>query len=502
MTLRLLFLVAGYGLLVIPTSAEVTLASLFQDGAVLQRDEKISVWGAAEPGEAIRISYRAWSADTVADADGRWRVAFGPLAPGPAAELVVRGREQTLTRTNVVVGDVWLCSGQSNMQFAVRDALGGEAERNLAEFPPVRQFRVGFATASTPASTAQGAWRTAARDTVGDFTAVGYFFARDWQRHSGVPVGLINASVGGTAIESWIAADTLRADRRFIAVQDRWNAVLASHPAKQQDYRARLAAWESATGRERMELARRGSRKPQPPIGPGHRDEPGSLFHAMIAPLAGYGIRGVLWYQGEANATRADEYAELFTALIRDWRARWHEPALPFYFVQLAGYADPNPTAHWPALREAQARALTLPATGMVTAIDVGEQNDIHPANKATVGRRLAALAVARATDPSTPSPGPALRHSQIFPDGTVRLTFDRPLARRDETPRGFIIAGDDRHFYPATTRVEGDTVIVTSDAVPAPVAVRYAWSGFPDATLADRDGQPAPPFRTDDWPP
>src|SRR6478752_7441658 len=227
-SLRRLFphLFAGLLILAGPVSAEVTLAPLFQDHAVLQRGQPVSVWGAAAPGEAVRLRYRDWTADTTAGADGRWLAVLGPLTPGPAGELVCQGRDNTLTRADVVVGDLWLCSGQSNMQFPVRDALNARAEIAVAAaVADIRQFRVAFATASEPAATVRGDWRRASPDTVGDFTAVGYFFAREMQRKTGVPVGLINASVGGTFIESWIASATLEADARFAAVMDRWEEV-------------------------------------------------------------------------------------------------------------------------------------------------------------------------------------------------------------------------------------------------------------------------------------
>src|SRR6478735_4767534 len=455
-SLRRLFphLFAGLLILAGPVSAEVTLAPLFQDHAVLQRGQPVSIWGSAAPGEAVRLRYRDWTADTTAGADGRWLAMLGPLTVGPAGELICAGRDNTLTRTDVVVGDVWLCSGQSNMQFPVRDALNARTEiAAAAEVADIRQFRVAFATASEPAVTVRGDWRRASPDTVGDFTAVGYFFAREYQRKTGVPVGLINASVGATAVESWIAATTLRADAHFSPALARWQEVLATYPARRADYEAQLATWERASGRERLELARHGTRKPALPIGPGHRNEPGSLFHAMIAPLAGYGLRGVLWYQGEANVTRTAEYAGLFTTLIRDWRQHWAEPELPFYFVQLAGHADPQPGADWPRLREAQASALALPATGMVTAIALGEAKDIHPLNKQDVGRRLAALALARLEGVSGPTAGPVFQGIEPAVPGSLRVRFttaNRALVARGAVLSGFGLAEADPQFDPA----------------------------------------------------
>jgi sialate O-acetylesterase len=321
------------------------------------------------------------------------------------------------------------------------------------------------------------------------------------QARLGVPIGIVNSSVGGTQIESWMSRESLASNPAFGVVDARWAEVMSGYPQARADYEAALKRWETASGLERLASARQGRRKPTPPRGPAHRDAPGSLFNAMINPLVPYALRGMLFDQGAANETRTDEYGALFKALISDWRSRWGAPQLPFYFVLAPNYRDPNsPGDHRAKLREAQAEALALPATAMAVTIDIGASDDPHPHNKAEVGRRLALLARARIHGEVVTDSGPVYR-SLAREGAALRLTFDtfgHALVARAEPLAGFEVAGADGKYYPATARIEGTAVVVSAPQVAAPAAARYAWGDDPACGLQSAAGLPAAPFRTD----
>lgn len=487
------------GLAITPLAADVTLAPLFADHAVLQRRQPVPIWGDAAPGESVQVRFKEHQLTTTADPTGRWRVTLPPMESGEPADLIVTGRNR-LQRTDVVVGEVWLCGGQSNMAFRIEELERPEVIAAATQ-PQIRHFGVGFAAAANPTTTAAGSWQICSPHTVGKFTATGYYFALALQTRLGVPVGLVNSSVGGTQIESWLSAEALASDPAFAVVRERWAAVLAGYPRLRAEYDAALARWEQASGRERLDLVRHGQRKPLPPRSAAHRDAPSSLFNAMINPLAPYAIRGVIWDQGAANATRTEEYPALFKALITDWRRHWHSPELPFLFVQARNYRDPlSPGDNRAKLREAQASALVLPATGMAVTIDVGASDDPHPRNKADEGGRLALLARAKVYGESVTCSGPVFRSVAV--DGAkLRVAFDtfgRRLMARDEPLAGFDVAGPDGRYCEAAAQIEGETVIVSAPAVATPVAVRYAWGDDPPCGLKNDVGLPAAPFRAE----
>lgn len=477
--------------------ADVEFAPLFTDHAVLQRRKEVPVWGRATPGERVTVSFRNHKATATADAAGRWSVRLPAMEAGEPADLIAAGNNR-LVRSDVVVGEVWLCGGQSNMAFRVEELEMPEVVA-AANHPAIRHFAVGFATALSPADTAKGTWVSCSPATVGKFTATGYFFAVELQARLGVPIGLVNSSVGGTQIESWMSTESLATNPAFAVVHERWAAVMAGYPQARAEYEAALAHWEKATGRERLAMAKQGRRKPTPPVNAAHRDAPGSLFNAMINPVVPYAIRGMLFDQGAANATRSGEYADLFKALITDWRARWGDAQLPFYFVQAANYLDPmSPGDNRAKLREAQARGLELPATGMTVGIDIGASDDPHPRTKAEVGRRLALLARARIYGEAVTDSGPIYR-SLTRTASALRLTFDtfgHALVARAEPLAGFEVAGSDGKYFPATARIDGQAVIVSAPQVPEPVAARYAWGDDPACGLQSDAGLPAAPFR------
>lgn len=487
-------------------SAEITLAPLFADHAVLQRDKPVPVWGRAAAGEKIAVTFRDQNVNATTDAEGRWMVYLAPLAgSAEPTNLTVAGKSLTIVSHDVVVGEVWLASGQSNMEWPV--SMLHEDEKTLAavDLPLVRQLKVERTVAGVPAESIPTAgWKVATTVTAGDFSAVGYFFARDLQRKLGVPVGIINSSWGGTEIEAWMSDASRQSSTVGAAVEARWQKAMSEWPPERvARYPAEMAAWQKAEEEARAAKTKNLLPWPQPPASLDSPARPGGLFNAMIAPLQPAALRGVLWYQGESNVDRPQEYAELFPAMIRAWRSNWGDAALPFYFVQLPNYADGEPGGRkWARLREAQARALELPGTGMAVAIDVGDPENIHPTRKAELARRLALLAKNQVYgipgDDSGPVFATASREGSVL---RVRFTHaGSGLVAHDRPVQSLEIAGADKVFQVASGRIDRDTLIVSSPKVKEPVAVRYAWSNAPAANLYSGAGLPAGPFRSDDW--
>lgn len=495
--------------------ADVTLAPLFTDHAVLQRDKPVPVWGDAGSGEAVTVTFRDQTVHATAGKDGRWIVYLDALKPGAPAELVVNGKN-TIRLQDIVVGEVWVCSGQSNMEFRVWGPVGdvyrvddADAEVAAAHYPLIRHFKVDRAVAPQPADTARGVWVVCSPETVGQFTAVGYFFSRALVEQLGIPIGIINSTWGGTAVESWMSELALASDPAFAAVDGRWTKALVNWPAKVAAYDAARAAQDkdesAAKAAGPAKYAEFLKTKPwiPPPPSPTSPDAPRSLFNGMINPLLPCAIRGVLWYQGEGNGSRPGEYHALFAAMITAWRQHWGQGDFPFYWVQLPNYAGSNPRGtDWALLREAQAQTLTLPNTGMAVTIDIGDPNNIHPRNKQEVGRRLALIA--RHQVYGIPGDWSGPRFKLAAREGsTMRVLFDHAeggLVAHDRLPAEFQLAGADRRFYPATARIERNSVVLFAPEVPAPLAVRYAWANAPEANLFNGAGLPAAPFRSDDW--
>ncbi len=483
-----------------------SLFPLFGDRAVLQRDQPILLWGRAGPGAPVSVRFRDRAAETEADGEGRWRVCLAPLpaCADPAGIEVTSGGETTIAR-DVVVGDVWLASGQSNMEFTVKGARDAAKEMAAADFPLIRHLKVGQAVATAPVREISSAgWESAAPGTVGEFTAVGYFFARKVHAQIGVPVGILHSSWGGTPIESWMSNEARSSTSLAGALEARWRqAMLDWPPERVARYPRAMAIWQKEEDRAKAAGERNLLPWPQPPATRDSPMFPGGLFNAMIVPLQPCGLRGVLWYQGESNAERSDEYAELFTAMIRSWRAGWRQDELPFYFVQIANYLQQQDTTNrcWAYLREAQAAALALPSTGMAVAVDVGQADDVHPVNKQDVGHRLAVLALAGAHGVKVDSHGPEFSGTSRE-GGALRVRFSHAgfgLKARGGV-KSLELAGADKVFHPAVGRIEGESLLVSSPEVPEPAAVRYAWTNAPEANLYNGAGLPAVPFRSDDW--
>jgi sialate O-acetylesterase len=507
LTLLLPGLISSACLLAPHVGAQVlTVPPLFSDHAVLQRDRAIPVWGTAAPGEKISVSMAGHSVTTKAKSDGRWRLRLPSLKAGGPHTLTIAAKDRTLTIEDVLIGDVWVCSGQSNMEWPLKSSCNGDAEVAEANHPQLRLYTVPQKVADTPQDTCGGQWMECTPESAESFSAIAYFFGRHLHTELGVPIGLFDTSWGGTPAESWTSQRALAKHEELASIVEAWDGVLEHYPLAKAEYDGQLADWEAA----KAQAEAKGETAPPPPpmpMGPGHPWQPSGLYNGMIHPLIPYGIRGAIWYQGESNTDRAYQYRVLFPAMIRDWRKNWGQGAFPFLFVQLANFMDvreePVSGSLWAELREAQSMTLKLRHTGMAVAIDIGEAEDIHPRNKQDVGKRLALAALRVAYKQDLPYSG-AVYASKSIRGSEVKLRFKNTfggLRTLDGGPlKGFAITGEDRHLVWADARIEGDTVIVSSSKVAKPVAVRYAWADNPECNLYNGAGLPASPFRTDTW--
>ncbi len=445
---------------------ELKLPSILGDHMVFQQGMPIVVWGWGKPGEEVKVSLDGMERKGKVYADGKWMVKLPARPAGGPYEVKITSGEDEITLKDVLIGEVWVCSGQSNMEWPVAASNNAQEEISRANYPQIRLFTVPHATSLVPQENCGGRWEVCSPNTVGGFSAVAYFFGREIHEKLKVPIGLIHTSWGGTPAESWTDLETLRSDPDLTPLLERI-------PKESTN----LNPWI-----------------------------PTALYNAMIHPLLPFRIRGAIWYQGESNADRAYQYRKLFPVMIEGWRRNWKEGDFPFLFVQLANFMarQPEPTeSAWAELREAQLLTLkTVPNTGMAVAIDIGDANDIHPRNKQDVGKRLALWALALTYGQKVEYSGPIYREMRIEGD-KIRIFFDHAdggLVAKGGELKGFAIAGADRKFHWARARIEGDTVVVWSEEVPQPVAVRYAWADNPDCNLYNKAGLPAPPFRTDDW--
>jgi sialate O-acetylesterase len=646
-----------------PALANVRLPAVFSDHMVLQEGREVAVWGDASAGEAVTVSLGKSVVKTVASKKGHWRVSLPAMTSSfDPATIVVKGDNEVVFK-DVLVGDVWLASGQSNMEFALGKAARGGDEVAAATHPGLRLFRV-LRGETVPEKTidVNGTWTACTPETAGDFSAVGYFFGRRLMQNLKKPIGVIDTSWGGTPVEAWTSEAGLRANpegkgllrglnsevkgapktpqEKAAAVlaykqasevweaanhypddgnegeslgfakagipQDGWQKIeLPSHwedagldgdgsvwfrkdvqlpaawvgkdlrlslgvlndcdttyvagekvgqscrqtptthgksrtfeiPAKLAKPGRLLVAvrvfdergrggfssepeslyLQLATGGGKISLAGRWNYRverllptmavkwdlhPKPPQGYPHPHAPHALWDAMVAPMVPYSIRGAIWYQGEANASRAVQYRTLFAGLIKDWRKQWGQGDFPFHFVQLANFIDKGDAAEWPELRESQTMALNLPNTGMAVAIDIGNPKDIHPTNKLDVGERLARWALANDYKQPVVASGPLFKSAKA--QGArfqVTFSFAAGLKAADPELRGFTLAGADKKFVPAKAIIDGETVLVSAEGLTKPVAVRYGWLGSPDCNLQNAEGLPASPFRSDAWP-
>ena len=475
--------------------ADVSLPAIFSDHMVLQSDVRVPVWGSASPGEKITVDFAGQSVATTAASDGTWQVAFTRLAPSPTARSLTIKGNNTITIQDVLVGEVWLGSGQSNMAMTVNRAKNYEAEKVAANFPLIRHFKEESPNADSPQSTSKGRWVLCTPDSVGTFSAALYFFGRALHPTLSVPVGLINSSVGGTPIEAWIAADVQKNSKEI-------QAAIAALPPAPLTADAALNPPTAAPKTAATEKQKNAQKTAKATKATASRSTTGGLFNGKIAPLIPYAIRGILWYQGEANTTpaKASLYEHQLALLVRDWRTRWGTE-LPFAWVQLPNFVGAG--RDWPIVREAMLKTLALPQTGMAITIDVGEANDIHPKDKQTVGHRLAQWALGSVYAQKVAATSGPLPAGHEIRGREMILRFrhaEGGLVAKGGPLTGFVVAGADRTWAPAQARLVGNTVVISAPDVAAPVAARHAWENFPTCNLYNGAGLPASPFRTDDW--
>lgn len=469
--------------------ADVRPNALCSEGMVLQQQSKAKIWGDAEKGEKVAVTFRGKTIPSQADDKGRWVALVETGDAGGPFALTIAGNN-TIELKNVLVGEVWVCSGQSNMEWSVNACSDDDKKsaKSQPHNPMLRMFTVKRATPTSPQTDTSGSWVDAKPETVGGFSAVGYFFGRDLNKSLKVPVGLIHTSWGGTRAEAWTSKGTLD-----------------GHALTKDEH---TKDWKA-----------------------GSPNNPSVLYNGMIAPITNYGIKGAIWYQGESNSGRSHAYRTIFPRMIENWRADFGQGDFPFYFVQLAPYRSVAKTpgeSGWAELREAQAMTLKLKNTGMAVITDVGNEYDIHPTPKIPVGERLSLCARALTYGEKVPYSGPAYKSLKI--DGNkaiVRFDHiegglvahklvptlvkqtkagDQAAWRIDPTAKdaelvGFTVCGKDRKFYDAKAVIQGSDVIVSSPDVPEPIAVRYGWADHPLCGLFNRAGLPASPFRTDEFP-
>jgi len=440
------------------TRASVKPNPLFSDGMVLQQGRPVAVWGTAQDGEAVTVKFQGQEVATTAK-DGAWTVKLDALKPGGPELMTIKGQD-TVEVKDVLVGEVWLASGQSNMEWPVRASADVEAVLASANDPMIRLFTVPRGGSGMPKTAVDASWKPCTPETVGGFSAVAFAFGKQLRKALGVPVGLINTSVGGTPAEAWTSAEALGADPALKPILD---------------------------------YSSQGTNKPS------------VLYNAMIAPLVPYGVRGAIWYQGESNASRAEQYRVLFPAMIADWRRRFGQGDFPFLFVQLAPFRDRKDApgeSQWAELREAQSLTKAhVPNTGMAVITELGDEKDIHPKQKEPVGARLALEALRIAYGKDVVSSGPTYKDMKVDGDKAI-LSFDDLggglVAKGGVALTGFAIAGPDKKFVNAKAEIVGDTVIVTGEGVAQPTAVRFGWADFPVLNLTNKADLPASPFRTD----
>ena len=491
--------------------ADVALNNMFGDHMVLQQGIKNRVWGKADPGEAVTVALGAQSKTTTAGADGSWHVFLDPVMEyGGPHTLTVKGKN-TVAFNDVLIGEVWVCAGQSNMQWSVNQSNDPDLEKAAAKFPAIRLISVPQVGVQEPQWNFKGTWRPCSPDTVINFSAVGYFFGRQLHQTLGVPVGLINNAWGGSAAEAWVRRDKLAAHPELKVIHERWEKEEAGYDAAKAEFEKQMAGWTAAAEKAKAEGGPEPGGKPQDPDARMKGNaRPGNIHSGVLAPSIGYGIKGVIWYQGETNSSRAHQYRTLFPFMIQSWRDEWALGDFPFYWVQLADFkaekAEPA-ESDWAELREAQTMTMRkLANTGEAVIIDIGEGKDIHPKNKQDVAKRLARWALAetyKVPDIVARSP----RYVSMDRQGSKAvLSFAdvaggwRPFDVNE--PVGFAIAGADRKFVAASARILPDGRIeVWNDAVADPAAVRYAWADNPVCNMYSAAGLPLTPFRTDDFP-
>lgn len=510
--MRTIALTSLLAVLALSARAEIKLPAIIGDNMVLQQKQTNPLWGWDTPGTDVTVKFAGQTKTAKAGADGKWTVTLDPVpANAKPATISIQGSNAREIK-NVLVGEVWICSGQSNMQWNVGNTWDADLEIAMAKFPNIRLISVPQVGTQEPQKDFKGEWKECSPETVGSFSAVGYFYGRTLHKMLDVPVGLINNAWGGSAAEAWVRRDVLEKDARFKGLMEGWvkrETDLVSEKAK-QDYDKAMAAWtkqKEEAAKAKQPFATRAPQSPQQTLSGNAR--PGNIYNGVLLPTIGYGIKGAIWYQGESNAGRAYEYGYLFPLMIQHWRTEWKQGDFPFYWVQLADFMPETPTpveSSWAELRESQTKTqFAIKNGGQAVIIDLGETNDIHPRNKRDVAERLARWALVKDYGLKLPYRSPEYQSLAINGNKAIVTldTFGSALRTVDVTEvKGFAICGEDQKWVWATAKIIGkDKVEVSAPEVAKPVAVRYAWANNPVCNLYTTDGLPVTPFRSDDYP-
>ena len=487
-------------------AAGFRLAAPISDHMVLQREKPVAVWGWADAGESVTVAFAGQSKSATADADGKWTLKLDALsASAESRSLIVTGKDgHKVEVKDVLVGEVWLGSGQSNMAMTVQSSNNFDAEKAAAKYPHIRHYQESSTHSEQPQAEGKGAWKACTPENVGSFSAILYFFGREIHQDLGVPVGLINTSVGGTQIESWVSAETQSSDAETKANFDaQMKNYLAFDEVKAPElYQRQLATWKAAVAKAKANGTPFVTPAPRDPLAMRKlKGGPAGLYNGKVVNLVPYTLRGMLWYQGEGNAGNAALYHKQLSQLVTSWRTLWNDE-VPFAWVQLPNYTSPG--EGWPRIRESMMKTLELPKTGMAITIDLGDIKNIHPTNKQDVGKRLSLWALGTVYGKSVTAISGPLPAGSSISGNTITVSFKHTNGGLKSISggalTGFQIAGEDKQWKPAAAKIIGETVVVSSADVAKPAAVRYAWRDWPEYSLANGANLPASPFRTDDW--
>jgi len=494
---KVLIVIVLVSVITVPVLADVKLPSLIADRMVLQQNSNANIWGWASPGEKVAVKGSpkwAFNKTTIANKHGKWNIAIATPKAGGPYEITIKANNVIVLK-DILIGEVWICSGQSNMDWPLKRALNSRNEVAAANHPDMRLFTVKIKVASEPMEHCNGHWSSCSPQTAANFSAVAYYFGLYLQKELNVPIGLIYTRWSGTAAEAWTRKEYLQNNDILSPILKRYDDYIANFAQHEKEYQQKFKKWQQDV----EEAKTQGKYQPRKPRKPTRVNEstPSSRYNGMIAPLIPYTIRGAIWYQGESNASRAWQYQTLFPTMIKNWRDDWNQGDFPFYFVQIAPWKDMNPE-----IREAQLITYRNTInTGIVVTTDIGDIKDIHPPNKLDVGKRLSLWALAKDCGrKNIVYSGPLYKSYKIEGD-KIRIYFDHTgsgLMARDGDLTHFTIAGKDNNFVQAKVVIDGDCVVVSSDLVKKPQSVRFAWSNTAEPNFFNKEGLPASPFRTD----
>lgn len=476
-----------------------SVADVFTDHMVVQRDAKVKIWGEAKNDATVYVLFNGQQKSTVSK-NGKWEITLKPMSYGGPYKMEIKCGNEVKIFDDILIGDVWLAGGQSNMEFALRRVKDAEQEVNLADYPSIRYYKAPRKYYEEH-SVKKETWRVCSPATAPDFAAVAYYFARNIHKELNIPIGIIQTPVGGTTAEAWMSKELLLSDKDFTPILERYDSIVDSYQPKGYeqvciDYSRDLADYNKLSPEQRKTKV-----KPAEPMGPKNFRRPVGLFETMLKPVMPYTLKGFIFYQGESNTGRGVQYRKLFPAMIKEWRSCWKQGDIPFLFIQLPKFN--TQTRHWAELREAQyLTSLKVKNTAMAVAFDQGNPKDIHPIVKDTVGWRLSQLALGEVYGKTIVYQGPEFKAMKKS-EGGFLIEYNHVgsgLVLKDgaTTVKGFMLAGADGKYHAAKAELRGDKVLVTCDAVNDPQNVRYLWMNSGDINLFNKDGFPAMPFRTD----